>query len=62
MPKMLLSPIEKRIFFLRGHKRVIGLKRNQLYTPTVHQFSLHHRAKMSFSSSRRLGEGQTAKI
>lgn len=44
------------------HKRVIGLKRNQLYTPTVHQLSPHHRVKISFSSSLKLGGGQAARI
>lgn len=53
---------QRRAFSFLGHKRIIGLKRNQLYTPTVHQLSPHHRAKISFSSSARLGGGQTARI
>lgn len=53
--KLFEFPIKKSIFFLLGHTRVIGLKRNQLYTPTDHQLSPHHMAKISFSSSPRLG-------
>lgn len=42
--------------------KVIGLKRNQLYTPTVHQLSPHHRLKISSSSSLELSGGQAARI
>lgn len=31
----LFSPIEKSIFFLHGHKGIIGLKINQLYKHTL---------------------------
>lgn len=60
--KCIVSPKEGSIFSLLGHKRVIGLKRNQLYTPTVHQLSPHHRVKISFSSSLQVGGGQAARI
>lgn len=48
--------------FLSLEMRVICLKKNQWYTPTAHQLSPHHRAKISFNYSHRLGGGQTARI
>lgn len=41
---------------------MIGLKRNQLDTCTVHQLSPYHKVKINFSSSPRLGGGQTVSI
>lgn len=51
-----------RAFSFSLGMRVICLKRKQWYTHTVHQLSPHHRAKISFSYSHRLGGGQTARI